>query len=123
MLSDPIDWPSLKNNLRDWADSLHIELSIPDWTDKLFLERAFPSHGPRAAPSEAHASGCIYRFFDALAPRRNEEKHMIEGGVPADLARLLDRANRHERSLSILGILPNQLSTIMRHSVEKPDEV
>ena len=70
MLSDPIDWPSLKNDLRDWADSLHIELSIPDWTDKLFLERAFSSHGPRAAPSEAHFSGCIYRFFDPLAPRR-----------------------------------------------------
>ena len=123
MLIDPIDWSTLKNNLRVWADSIHIDLSIPDWTDKLFLERAFPQHKPRVAPiTQNDTNCCVYRFFDPLAPMRNEEKHMIECGVPADLARLLDRANRHDRKLSMLGILPNQLRTILQASTDKPEE-
>ena len=43
--------------------------------------------------------------------------------IPADLARLLDRANRHDYALSTLGILPNQLRTILRESSDKPEEV
>jgi hypothetical protein len=121
MLLDPIDWPAIKNDLTDWANLLQIEVSIPEWTDKRFLERAFPSHRPRTPSLPISSVGCIYRFLDPHAPNRSEEKHMIQNGIPADLARLLNGANRHERTLSILGILPNQLRTIMRDSVEKPE--
>ena len=122
MQLDPIDWPAFKSDLTEWAHSLHIELSIPDWTNKLFLERAFPTHHPRAS-EEGHESGCVYQFLDPFALRRSEEKHMIECGVPANLARLLDRANRHDYALSTLGILPNQLRTILQESTESPEEV
>jgi hypothetical protein len=49
---------------------------------------------------------------------KNEEKHLIDCGIPAELARKIDRTNRHEHGLSVLGILPNQLRTILRDSTE-----
>jgi Fe-S cluster biosynthesis and repair protein YggX len=45
-----------------------------------------------------------------------EEKFFIDCGIPQDVARLIDRANRHEQGLSLLGILPNQFRRILQAS-------
>jgi len=78
-------------------------------------------HRTRVRPHEMVKPHTAYRFF---LPHScvNEEKHLIRCGLPADLAKLIDRANRHEQSLSLLGILPNQLRTILRTS-DKVDEM
>jgi hypothetical protein len=117
MLLDPIDWPALKRDLQEWADHEQLALSILDWTNKLFLERAPPSHYARVQPaSQIRTASSVYHFFDAHSPKRSEEKHMIDCGVPADLARLIDRANHHEKFLSTLGILPNQLRSLLQQA-------
>jgi hypothetical protein len=116
MLLDPIDWPALKCDLQEWADHEQLALSIPDWTNKLFLERATHNHSARLQPPSQLASSSVYHFFDAHSPKRSEEKHMIDCGVPADLARLIDRENHHDKFLSTLGILPNQLRSLLQQS-------
>ena len=116
MLLDPINWSTLKCDLQEWADHEQLALSIPDWADKLFLERTTASHSARVHPTTLVTSPSVYHFFDARVPQRKEEKHMIDCGVPADLAWLIDGANHHDKFLSILGILPNQLRTLLRQS-------
>jgi hypothetical protein len=89
--------------------------TIPEWTNQLFLERSLPLRGTRVPVNlTPYDLGHVYRFFNPFVPRRCEQKHMIDCGIPSDLAGLLDRANRHDRFLSTLGILPNQLRTILK---------
>jgi len=123
MLLDPLDWPSLKKDLIHWASTARIDLSIPDWTDKLFLERGFATHKARVFPCTIPSQeGCIYRLFDPSTTPRNEETHLIACGIPAQFARLIDRSNRHERGLSLLGVLPKNFRAILYTSIEKPEE-
>ena len=123
MLLDPLDWPSLKKDLLHWANIARIDLSLPDWTDKLFLERGFATHKARVFPCIVPSQGdCIYRLFDPSSSPRNEETHLIGCGIPAQLAKLIDRSNRHERGLSLLGVLPKNFRAILYTSIEKPEE-
>ena len=122
MQADPINWDSFKTSLSNWACTHHLKILIPDWTDKLFLERVSPSHKPRAS-SEGHESDCVYKFIDPFAKKKNETNHFIENGIPAHEATLINSANRHNYALSTLGILPNQIRTILRiHMPPKESE-
>jgi ribonuclease HI len=121
MILDPINWFALKSDLSEWALAHCPDLIISESCDNLFRERAFPSHKARASPTAEQRSNCAYQFTRAH-PVKNREKHLIDCGIPADLARLIDRANRHEQALSALGILPNQLWTILRASTSNPEE-
>ena len=115
MVLDPIDWPRFKDEILEWAALLQLEITIPEWTNQLFLERSLPLRGTRVPVNlTPYDLGHVYRFFNPFVPRRCEQKHMIDCGIPSDLAGLLDRANRHDRFLSTLGILPNQLRTILK---------
>src|ERR1700729_3728987 len=64
----------------------------------------------------------IYRFFSPHLSHLREEKFFIDCGIPPDVARLIDRANRHEQGLSFLGILPNQLRRILQASTANVEE-
>ena len=48
-----------------------------------------------------------------------ELKHLVQIGVPVDLAKLINRTNLHEKGLTMLGILPRQFRTILRASIDK----
>ena len=93
------------------------EFTINDETDKLFRERTLPTHRARVGPSHPPKPAGAYRFF-SQSNMKKEEKHLIDCRIPAELARKIDRTNRHERGLSVLGILPNQLRTILCDSTE-----
>jgi len=118
---DPFDWPALKKDFIHWANTVPLDLLIPEWTDKLFLERAFATHKARVRHLPPQ-DGCVYRFFDPSFSPRKEETHLIDCGIPAQLARQIDRSNRHERGLSLLGVLPNKLKNILCTSIDKPEE-
>ena len=47
MLLDPIDWSSLKADLRDWAIAHSRSIEIPEYTDNRFRERVPASYKPR----------------------------------------------------------------------------
>jgi len=117
LILDPIDWPVLKNELLEWAQRYCPELTINDETDNLFRERALPAHRARVGPSHPPKPVGPYRFF-CQSNMKKEEKHFIDCGIPAELARKIDRTNRHEQGLSLLGILPNQLRAMLRNSTE-----
>ena len=53
----------------------------------------------------------MYSFFDGWVPI---DPHKAQAsGIPVQTAKLIDKANSHPRFLSILGILPNQLRTLL----------
>jgi hypothetical protein len=110
MLIDPIDWLSLRRQLSEWSGKWCPEMKIPIDTDHLFGERAPLNHKPRVTTHSLplQASG-IYHFFDPEYGHRNEINHFISLGIPHDRASLINRINSHDRSLSMIGILPNQL--------------
>ena len=55
----------------------------------------------------------IINFYDAYAPT---EKSLNIGSIPPNVAKLINQMNRHPRFLSLLGILPNQLRTLLKES-------
>ena len=114
MLIDPIDWAALKYDLLEWSHALSVNLIISRECDALFHDRTPPSHRARVRSSPAPKPATVYRFFYPHSSSIREEKHLIDRGIPADLANLIDRGNRHDQALAVLGILPNQLRTILR---------
>jgi hypothetical protein len=121
MLLDPIDWNAFRHDFREWAEHNVPEHEIPDWTDKLFQERESLAHESRRKRREVPSHLNIYKFFDPRAVIRKEERYLIERGIPAELAVLIDRSNRHEKSLSMIGILPNQFRKILQCSTANPE--
>jgi len=98
---------------QNWPQGL---LQISSSTDALFRERSHFPHAPRT-PSKHPLNvrlkyiSCIH-FYDILAPK-----------IPATLnnnppraAKLISKANHHPCFLGILGILPNQLRTLLKES-------
>ena len=118
MLIDPIDWFELKSALLDWAEKRCPTLKIPVTTDNLFRERTFPSHKPRVIgnPSLLSKSG-VFNFFDPeLRPPQNGINYLISCGIPVQYAKVINKVNNHNRSLSMIGILPNQLRTMLKQT-------
>ena len=99
MLLDPFDWATTKNDIREWEESTGLLI------------------GPCGIPTQLN----VFKFLDSRAVIRKEERHLIESGIPADLATLIDRANQHEKWLTMLGILPNQFRKILKRSSKAPD--
>jgi len=120
MLLDPIDWNAFKHDFREWTEHYVPEYVIPDWTDKLFQERESLTHESRSRRCDVPSCLGVYKFFDSRAVRRKEERYLIDRGIPAEIAMLIDRSNRHEKSLSMIGILPNQFRKILNCSTQNP---
>ena len=59
-------------------------------------------------------------FLTLVLLERKEGRYLINRGIPAEIAMLIDRSNRHEKSLSMIGILPNQFRKILNCSTQNP---
>ena len=88
---------------------------ISQSTDNLFRERITLHHAPRALSKHPHhvvSNGIsLINFYDAFAPM---ERSQNVGSIPPRAADLITKMNRHPRFLSLLGILPNQLRTLLK---------
>jgi hypothetical protein len=110
MLIDPINWLSLTENIcREFASAM-----IPQHADALFRERTPLEHSPRVLQSrQSDGPHCsLYSFYDASVPIDTIKAKMIK--LPVHIAKLIDKANQHNPCLSFLGILPNQLRSLLR---------
>jgi len=108
MLFDPIDWPALKSDLIEWAAKQCPGLVVSTATDKLFRERVIPGHRARVRYQEIPKPMGVYSPFSPHSSKGLELKHLVQIGVPVDLAKLINRTNLHEKGLTMLGILPRQ---------------
>ena len=117
MLLDPIDWPSLKSDLSNWAAARPGTLLISEHTNNRFRERAATQHRQRQFVQQQRNSS-IYHFFDGQYPCRNETDYLMRAGIPPDFVKLINKVNNHDRLLSVLGIMPNQLREIMKSSLD-----
>ena len=75
------------------------------------------SHAPRSLSKHIRNftlhSVSMINFYDTFAPR---ERPLNVGSVPPRAASLITQMNRHPRFLSLLGILPNQLRTLLKET-------
>ena len=122
MLLDPIEWSVVKRDLREWAKGNNLILEIPAVANKRFLERTPLSHLPRKGhePTEVMS---VYHFF--VPEKRSREENvteMLRMGIPLELAKLLEKINNHSSWLSTLGILPNQLRSLLKTTTDQYDE-
>jgi hypothetical protein len=122
MFRDPIDWPTFKAELLAWSESADLSLSIPRLTDCLFRERLQPNHRTRTQELPKETTCNVYKFFDPHAPIMNESTHLKVSGIDAQSAHIINKINQQNRSLSALGIIPNQLRTLTKNSVNKYEQ-
>ena len=117
MARDPINWEIFRVNLQTWAQDWAPDLlTIPHLTDALFRERTHLQHSPRALSNQPLnvflSSTSSINFYDAFASRTSTTLNSI----PFRAAELIRNANRHPHFLGVLGILPNQLRTLLKES-------
>ena len=122
MLYDPINWHQLKRGLLDWGALNCPSLFIPQETDNLFCERTPFHHSPRISMLPPLPNHDIYHFFDPEAPRITETNFLADSGIPLDIANKINKINNHPRSLSLIGILPNQIRHLLKQSGQDVDE-
>ena len=112
---DPINWEKFLGKCYQCLNGEFI--TINHITDSLFRERITLQHSPRTLSKQSEntilKSCSIINFYDAYAPT---EKSLNIGSVPPNVAKLINQMNRHPRFLSLLGILPNQLRTLLKES-------
>jgi len=118
MLIDPIQWEVFKKALLTWAERSCPNLSIPELTDNLFNERIPLHHSPRARHIIDSPPSGIYHFFDHGVKPRFETNHLISCGIPIEEAKLINKLNAHDRNLSMVGILPNQIRRLQKNRDE-----
>jgi hypothetical protein len=117
MAIDPIDWESFSDQIQslsgNWPQN---GLIISSFTDALFRERIQLTHRPRtlSRPSRnvaLHATFSL-NFYDAFTPKTP----LSLTSIPFRIAELIRKANQHPWFLGVLGILPNQLRTLLKES-------
>ena len=117
MAIDPINWELFIDKIHTWAQNWTSGLlSISHLTDTLFRERTHLQHSPRALSNQPLnvqlRSVSSFHFYDAFA----SETPAILDSIPTRAAELIRNANRHPCFLGVLGILPNQLRTLLKES-------
>jgi len=115
MLIDPIHWESFKTNFLLWGGKYCKNIEISSVTDKLFNERIPLTHRPRARGSSAPSSG-VYHFFDTRSTPVTETNHLASCGIPVHQAKIIHKINSHNRCLSMIGILPNQIKFLCKNN-------
>ena len=112
---DPINWEKFLSKLAQCLGSEFV--SIPHLTDCLFRERVTLQHPPRTLskqPENVMLKSCfLINFYDAYAA---VEKSLNLNSIPPTAAKLITQMNRFPRFLSLLGILPNQLRTLLKEN-------
>ena len=81
------------------------------------------SYKSREVYHKRDLSRSVYHFFDSHSPRRDEASYLIELGIPSDSAKLINKINKHDRALGVLGVMPNQFRAILKVSLENWEEV
>jgi hypothetical protein len=117
MLTDPINWIEFKDCLTKWSGDWPPELlSISAQSDALFAERSSSVHSPRALSKHPLTvllqSSTTINFFDAYRPKKPSRP----ASLPPRAAALIGQMNRHPPFLGLLGILPNQLRTLLKET-------
>ena len=111
LLIDPITWTKFIHRLTVWAQESDLIVINSD-TDALFRERKTPEYPPRSISSWAPSVLSIYNFFDISSDKQQPTKS--KGLFPPIISNLIDKVNRHKSFLGVLGILPNQLRTLLK---------
>jgi len=124
MAIDPINWETFTDQIQTWAQNWTQGLfTMSHFTDARFRERTHPQHSPRALSNQPLnvnlRSISSLHFYDAFASGTPAILHSI----PFRASELLRKLNRHPRFLSVLGILPNQLRTLLKESGHENREV
>ena len=65
---------------------------------------------------------CADREGDPHSPVVNEETHLKVCGIDAQNAHLINKINKQNRCLSVLGILPSHLRILVRNSVKEYEQ-
>ena len=116
-LIDPINWEFFKSRLFKWSEDWRPGLvTVSEQTNFLFTERTPLLHSPRALSKQQNnlfQQPCsIINFFDAYSPR----KSYALNSLPPRVAALIGQMNRHPTFLGVLGILPNQLRSLLKET-------
>ena len=56
----------------------------------------------------------IYNFFDLEQDFHTETSFLLTLGIPPNIASRISKINNHDKSLGMLGILPNQLKELLK---------
>jgi len=120
LIFDPLNWSAFKEEIREWAASHGIALTVPMITDNLFTERALPTSQGRSVVSLSSSTG-VFHFFDGRREKTNESLYLQQNGIPAQTARVIAKINQHKPELSALGILPNQIRTLLKGSLDSSE--
>ena len=112
LLIDPVHWESFKRELHSWGKKHCPLLEIAKLTDNLFNERIPLSHPPRASPTSSTPFQGVYHFFDPRTTPVAETNYLLSCGIPLEYAKVIHKINSHNRCLSMIGILPNQIRSL-----------
>ena len=84
------------------------------------MERALPTSQGRSVVSLSSSTG-VFHFFDGRREKTNESQYLQQSGIPAQTARVIAKINQHKPELSALGILPNQIRTLLKGSLDSSE--
>ena len=126
MVVDPIDWELFRERVSLWANGWRGGgVSFPDESDAMFRERVPLNHKPRSATNpeifRQLSSPSLYSFWNAHASHDSIKARSISS-LPPEIATLIDRTNKHPKFLSILGIIPNELRTLVKSACVSHEE-
>ena len=124
MATDPINWESFIHRIQDWSQNWSPGLlTLNNFTDALFRERTHFSHPPRTLSKHLDTvnlqSFPTLNFYDILSPKTPTP---LSTHIPARASELIRKANQHPCFLGVLGILPNQLRTLLKEFDHKNRE-
>ena len=111
MLVDPICWSVFTAKLRDWAEGNCTDCALDSNTDLKFRERRTPHHEARCLPMvNPEQPASLYPFFTPSALGNN----IFNASIPWDTMKLFRKLEHHPPLPLLLGILPNQLRTLLK---------
>ena len=103
-------------------------VEIPTLTDSLFREREIPTHQPRCNPTNEISQQLqrdltgLYTLHRPLA-YQVDKKQLRHANLPSLVRSALANINRHNFSLSALGILPNEFRKLLLKEGCDPEPV
>jgi hypothetical protein len=111
MLVDPIRWSVFTAKLRDWAEANRADCALDKNTDLKFRERRTPHHEARRLPMvNPEHPATFYPFFTPSALGNN----IFNSSIPSDTMKLFRKLEHHPPLPLLLGVLPNQLRTLLK---------
>jgi hypothetical protein len=114
MLIDPVQWENFKPALLGWGEKYCTNLEISKVTDNLFNERIPLTHPHRARQVSWTPPPFAYHFFDPRSTPVAETNHLVSCGIPVKYSKMIHKINSHNRVLSMIGILPNQIRSLFK---------